>query len=323
VVSDPSSPEVYPPYPGTWQEFLSWFGDEKTCVAYLEQLRWATGFRCPKCEGAKGWRMADGRWSCSGCGRKVSVTAGTIFDRSRIPLQQWFAAAWYMTNQKHGVSALGLQRLLGLGSYQTAWTILQKLRTAMVRPGRDRLCGPVEADETYVGGIAQGVRGRGADCKFIVAIAIEVLSPKGFGRVRLQHVKDVSGASLVPFVSGAVKPGSEVRTDGWKGYNGLSGRGYRHHATSISESGDPAHVSMPGVHKVASLLKRWLLGTHQGSVTAEHLDAYLDEFAFRFNRRHSRRRGLLFLRLLQHAVVTPPTRYRPSRSRAQTQNHNQ
>ena len=210
MVADPSSPEIYPPYPGTWQEFLSRFGDEKTCVAYLEQLRWATGFRCPKCEGAKGWQMADGRWSCSGCGRKVSVTAGTIFDRSRIPLQQWFAAAWYMTNQKHGVSALGLQRLLGLGSYQTAWTILQKLRKAMVRPGRDRLCGPVEADETYVGGIAQGVRGRGADCKFIVAIAIEVLSPKGFGRVRLQHVNDVSGASLVPFVSGAVKPSSEV-----------------------------------------------------------------------------------------------------------------
>ena len=162
--------------------------------------------------------------------------------------------AWYMTNQKHGVSALGLQRLLGLGSYQTAWTILQKLRTAMVRPGRDRLCGSVEADETYVGGIAQGVRGRGADGRFIVAIAIEVLSPKGFGRMRLQHVNDVSAASLVPFVSGAVELGSEVRTEGWKGYNGLSRQGYRHHATRISESGDPAHVSMPGVHKVASLL---------------------------------------------------------------------
>src|ERR1035441_3175543 len=152
-------------------------------------------------------------------------------------------------------------RCRSLGSYQTAWTILQKLRTAMVRPGRDRLCGPVEVDETYVGGVAQGVRGRGADCKFIVAVAIEVLSPKGFGRVRLQHVNDVSGASLVPFVSGAVEPGSDVRTDGWKGYKGLSRQGYIHHAISISESGDPAHVSMPGVHKVASLLKRWLLGT--------------------------------------------------------------
>jgi transposase-like protein len=240
------------------------------------------------------------------------VTAGTVFDRSRTPLTEWFAAAWYMTNQKHGVSALGLQRLLGLGSYQTAWTMLQKLRTAMVRPGRDRLHGPVEVDETYVGGIEQGVRGRGTEDKFIVAIAVEVLSPKGFGRIRLGRIDDVSGASLVPFVSAAVEPGTEVRTDGWKGYNGLSRQGYRHHA----------HVSMPAVHRVASLQKRWLLGTHQGSVTAEYLDAYLNEFAFRFNRRHSRRRGLLFLRLMEHAVVTAPTRYRPSRSTYQARNHN-
>jgi transposase-like protein len=247
--------------------------------------------------------------------------AGTIFDRSRVSLQEWFAAAWYVTNQKHGVSALGLQRLLGLGSYQTAWTILQKLRTAMVRPGRDHLHGSVEVDETYVGGIEQGVRGRGTEKKFIVGIAIEVLSPRGFGRVRMQRVDDVSGASLVPFVCAVVESGSEVHTDGWKGYNGLSEQGYRHRLTKISGSGDPAHVSMPGVHRVAALLKRWLLGTHQGSVTAEHLDAYLNEFAFRFNRRHSRRRGLLFLRLLQNAVVTPPTRYRPSRSLAQMQNH--
>ena len=249
----------------------------------------------------------------------MSVTAGTIFDRSRISLREWFAAAWYMTNQKHGVSALGLQRLLGLGSYQTAWTILRKLRTAMVRPGRDRLHGSVEVDETYVGGIEHGVRGRGTDRKFIVAIAIEVLSPKGFGRVRLNRVDDVSGASLIPFVCTAVEAGSEVHTDGWNGYNGLSGKGYSHHRTNASQSGDPAHVSMPGVHTVASLLKRWLLGTHQGSVTTEHLDAYLGEFAFRFNRRHSRQRGLLFLRLMQHAVVTPPTRYRPSRSSPQKQ----
>jgi transposase-like protein len=227
-----------------------------------------------------------------------------------------------MTNQKHGVSALGLQRLLGLGSYQTAWTVLQKLRTAMVRPGRDRLHGSVEVDETYVGGIEQGVRGRGVETKFIVVIAIEVLSPKGFGRVRMQRVDDVSGASLIPFVSAAVESGSEAHTDGWKGYNGLSKQGYRHRVTNISNSGDPAHVSMPGVHRVAALLKRWLLGTHQGSVTAAHLDAYLNEFAFRFNRRHSRRRGLLFLRLLQNAVVTQPTRYRPSRSRDLIAKHN-
>ncbi len=227
-----------------------------------------------------------------------------------------------MTSQKHGVSALGLQRLLGLGSYQTAWTLLQKLRTAMVRPGRDRLHGSVEVDETYVGGMEQGVRGRGAETKFIVAIAIEVLSPKGFGRVRMQRVDDVSNASLVPFVCVAAESGSEVHTDGWKGYNGLSKQGYRHRVTNISSSSDQAHVSMPGVHRIASLLKRWLLGTHQGSVAAAHLDAYLNEFAFRFNRRYSGRRGLLFLRLLQHAVVTQPTRYRPSRSRDLIAKHN-
>ena len=227
-----------------------------------------------------------------------------------------------MTNQKHGVSALGLQRLLGLGSYQTAWTILQKLRTAMVRPGRDHLHGTVEVDESYVGGIEQGVRGRGTETKFIVVIAIEVLSPKGFGRVRMQRVDDVSGASLVPFICATVESGSEVHTDGWKGYSGLSKQGYRHRVTNISSSGDPAHASMPGVHRIAALLKRWLLDTHQGSVTAAHLDAYLNEFAFRFNRRHSRRRGLLFLRLMQHAVVTLPMRYRPSRSRYSIAKHN-
>ena len=170
--------------------------------------------------------------------------------------------------------------------------------------------------------LSTAFRGRGTDTKFIVVIAIEVLSPKGFGRVRLQRVNAVSGASLVPFICAAVETSSEVYTDGWKGYNGLSEQRYRHRPINISSSGDPAHISMPGVHRVASLLKRWLLGTHQGSVTQDHLDAYLNEFAFRFNRRHSRRRGLLFLRLLQHAVVTPPTRYRPSRSLAQVENHN-
>ena len=156
----------------------------------------------------------------------------------------------------------------------------------------------------------------------IQAVLQRTLSPKGFGRIRLGRVDDVSGASLVPFVSAAVEPGTEVRADGWKGYNGLSGQGYRHHAINVSASGDPAHVSMPAVHRVASLLKRWLLGTHQGSVTAKYLDAYLNEFAFRFNRRHSRRRGLLFLRLMEHAVVTAPTRYRPQRSNCQARNHN-
>ncbi|MGA2569720.1 MAG: IS1595 family transposase, partial [Terracidiphilus sp.] len=154
VVSE-FQPGVEPDYPAT----CAWFPDEKACVAYLERLRWRAGFRCPGCAGEKGWRLDDGDWACCSCARKVSVTAGTIFDRSRIPLADWFTAIWFMTNQKHGISALGLQRLLGLGSYQTAWTMLRKLRAAMVRRGRERLSGIVEVDETYVGGIEQGKPG--------------------------------------------------------------------------------------------------------------------------------------------------------------------
>jgi transposase-like protein len=195
-----SKPDLQLDYPGTWQQFRAWFPDEQACIAYLEHLRWPDGFSCPKCGGGKGWRLPDGRWGCAGCARKVSVTAGTIFDRSRVPLADWFTAIWFMTNQKYGVSALGLQRLLGLGSYQTAWTMLRKLRSAMVRPGRDRLQGTVEVDETYVGGIEQGKRGRSAERKFMVTIAIEVLDPQGFGRVRLKMVEDGSSHSLTVFV---------------------------------------------------------------------------------------------------------------------------
>ncbi len=148
---------------------------------------------------------------------------------------------------------------------------MQKLRTAMVRPGRDRLHCSIKVDETYVGGIEQGVRGRGTETKFIVVIAIEVLSPKGFGRVRMQHVDDVSGARLVPFVCAAIESATEVRTDGGRGYFGLSESKYRHKRINITSSGDPEHVSMPGVHRIAVLLKRWLLGAQQGSVTAAHL----------------------------------------------------
>ena len=197
---------------------------------------------------------------------------------------------------------------------------LRKLRTAMVRPGRERLHGPVEVDETYVGGIEEVVRGRGTNTKFIVGIAIEILSPKGFGGVRLQRLRDVSANSLLSFIGDAVEPGAEVYTDAWAAYSALARQGYRHKPINLSHSGDPAHVSMPGVHVVASLLKRWLLGTHQGSVTAQHLDVYLDEFIFRFNRSHSRQRGMLFYRLLENAVVTGPTRFRPTR--ALDSNHN-
>ncbi len=217
---------------------------------------------------------------------------------------------WYVTSQKFGGNALGLKRVLGLGSYQTAWVWLHKMRRAMVRPGRDRLGGRVEVDETYVGGEEEGVSGRYTDKKAVVVVAIEVHEPKGFGRVRLRQVPDVSGDSLVPFVCDVVVPDSVVQTDGWPGYAGLSRQGFIHEKTILSATGDPAHVAMPGVHRIAALLKRWLLGTHQGAVSNKHLDYYLDEYTFRFNRRSSEARGLLFYRLLQQAVQTAPAPYR-------------
>lgn len=180
----------------------------------------------------------------------------------------------------------------------------------MVRPGRERLRGEVEVDETYVGGEEEGAHGRRTHTKAIVAIAVEVREPRGFGRVRLKRVPDVSAAALVPFVCDVVEPDTTVQTDGWPSYNSITDHNCKHEKTVLSASGDPAHVSMPGVHRVASLLKRWLLGTHQGAVGAEHLDAYLNEFTFRFNRRASRRRGLLFYRLLEQAVITGPITYR-------------
>jgi transposase-like protein len=309
-VEDQRHPRAGRDYPRGWTELHAWFPDDEACVAYLEQLRWPGGFACPAC-GVRDepWRQTRGRLTCRSCRHQTTVTAGTIFAKTRVPLTTWFAGAWYVTNQKFGASALGLQRVLGLGSYETAWMMLHKLRRAMVRPGRDLLGGVVEVDETYVGGEEKGVRGRFTEKKAIVAIALEIKDPIGYGRVRLRRIPDVSAASLLPFVREVILPDAVVRTDGWRGYTPLTRHGFTHEPTNIKASGDPAHVVMPGVHRIASLLKRWLIGTHQGAVRPEHLDAYLDEYTFRFNRRHSRSRGLLFYRLLEQAVVTDPAPY--------------
>ncbi len=293
-------------YPRTYREFVEMFPHDAACAAYLERLRWPTGFACPICGSAAApWRQTRGRLVCPSCRHQGSVTAGTILDKTRTPLTTWFEAAWHVTTTKNGLSAKTLERTLGT-RYRVAWTLLQRFRVAMVRSERERLSGTVEIDETLVGGVEHGGKhGRGT-AKSIVVIAVEVLEPKGFGRLRMRHVPDASGASLVPFVCEAVTPGSSVRTDGWRGYNDLPKHAYTRQKTVLSSSGDPAHVSMPGVHRVASLLKRWILGTHQGSVTPGHLQSYLEEFTFRFNRRTSRSRGLVFRRLLEQAVVTAP-----------------
>lgn len=301
--------EAWSDFPKTVLEFEDRFASEESCHAWLVKQRWPEGFRCPGCGSVKAWELSRRRLlECRGCHRQVSVTAGTIFHRSRKPLRLWFKAMSLVTNQRPGISALSLMRQLGLPSYQTAWTWLHKLRRAMVRPGREALMGQVEVDEGYVGGAESGVQGRQTEDKSVVAVAVEVKG-RGAGRLRMEKVADASGNSLEAFVAGNVAPGSTVRTDGWSGYAGLRAAGYRHRARVI---GDPKRASrlFPHVHRALSLLKRWLLGTHQGAVRPQHLSAYLDEFVFRYNRRSSRTVTLPFQRLCGFAVLAPPVTYR-------------
>lgn len=292
-------------YPRTLAEFDRRFATEAACRAYLAQLRWPEGVLCPRCKGRTGWATRRGLWVCAGCGYQLSVTAGTIFQDTRHPLTLWFRAIWWVTSQKTGASALGLQRVLGLGSYETAWAWLHKLRRAMVRPGRDRLGGRIEVDETYLGGAEGGVRGRQTRKKALIVVAAQE-DGEGIGRIRMRRIKDASAASLHPFVVEAIEPGSVVHTDGWEGYTGVDRMGYRHEVTLRKAA---ASGLLPRVHRVVALLKRWLLGTHQGAVSHAHLDYYLDEFTFRFNRRTSRSRGKLFYRLVQQAVAVEPVPY--------------
>ena len=293
-------------FPRTYREFAKKFPNDNACAAYLKKLRWPAGFCCPACRTSGiPWRQTRGRLVCSACHHETSVTAGTIMDKTRTPLTTWFEVAWHLTTAKNGLSAKTLERTLGTG-YRTAWAILQRYRVSMVRSERERLSGTIEVDETLVGGVEQGgKRGRGST-KSIVVIAVEIKEPKGFGRIRMRHVPDASGTSLQQFVCDVVAQGATVHTDGWTGYNGLRNHGYLHEQRILSSSSDPAHVAMPGVHRVVSLLKRWILGTHQGSVVPVHLQSYLEEFTFRFNRRTSKSRGLVFRRLMEQAVITGP-----------------
>jgi transposase-like protein len=296
-------------FPRDVLEFEARFSTEAACREYLFRLRWPDGFRCPRCGGRKGWPKSGVLLQCSGCGYQSSVTAGTIFQDTRKPLTVWFRAVWWVTSQKNGASAMGLQRVLGLKSYKTAWTWLHKLRRAMVRPDRDRLTGRVEVDETYVGGLEEGVRGRHTEAKALIVVAAQEDGP-GIGRIRMRRIADASAESLIPFVQDFVDRGSIVHTDGWLGYLPLEDKGYDHQVTFLKGKEKTPSELMPRVHRVISLLKRWLMGTHQGGVSLEHLDYYLDEFTFRFNRRKSRSRGKLFFRLLQQAVAIDPVPYK-------------
>lgn len=279
----------------------------QACRRYLFESRWPDGFACPRCGGGSAGEQSKRRlWECRDCGRQTPVTAGTVMHGTRTPLRVWFWAAYLVATHHPGISAVQLQRQLGISRYETAWLILHKLRRAMVAPERSLLRGPVEVDEFYVGGIEQG-RGAGrksGSTKAIVVVAVE-LRGQGSGRLRLGVVPDLSNANLCGFVEEAVAPGAVVHTDAWQGYRRLGRLGYDHRPASQRQAA-PGEWLLPRAHRSISNLKAWLHGTHR-DVSKEHLQVYLDEFVFRHNRRRTPMAA--FQTLLGLGANRPPTTY--------------
>lgn len=292
-------------YPTTYGEFVSWFRDESSCFAYLLKLRWPNGVVCSRCGGDKFWAEKSGLFQCKVCEFKTSLTANTIFQDRKKPLLKWFHAAWHITENKYGTNALSLQKVLGLGSYHTAWAWLHKFRSAMISPNREKLKGFIEVDEIFIGGEKSGKRGRGAEGKALVLVAVEKDETR-IGRTRLVYISDASALTLNQAIKQTIEPGSVLHTDGWAGYSTpqLKKLGYEH--IVVRKTPCLGDNLLPFANMIASLLKRWLLGTLQGGIHATHLGYYLDEFTFRFNRRKSKSRGLLFYRLLQNALDIAP-----------------
>ncbi len=290
--------------------FLARFATEDACARLLRRWRYPGGFACPRCKGTKAWYLGVRRLDeCAGCGHQVSLTAGTLFHRTRKPLRSWFAAIFLFVSSKQGISAMELGRQLGFRE-ATAWAWLHKIRHCLGARASELLSGIVEVDETYEGGLEPGVPGRGARTKSLVAAAVEVdVYDKGFGRAKLRRIPNADRSTLKEFVDATIAKGSSVLTDGWAGYGGNAIQGKAHHPINVKQSGRDAHQVLPAVHRVFALLHRVLLGTYQGAVRPKHLDAYLAEFEFRFNRRHAASRTLLFQRALSCAVAAKPPEY--------------
>ena len=277
-------------FPRALIEFQRRFPDEPACAAYLAAARWPEGFRCPVCRHDKGWALGAAKpltHECAACGRQTSVTAGTVMHGSKLALTVWFWAAYLMATHSNGISARQLQGQLGLGSYKTAWLLCAKLRRAMVAPERNPLAGIVEIDETTMlyrtsDAPVAGGRGRSSQGKMLIAGAVEVEDNRP-GRLRLAAIKDFSAASLHAFVKGNLAPGATAKTDGWPAYEGAPGVAHDPHVIGPMA----AHIVLPWAHRVFSNLKRWALGVYHG-LRQKHLQSYLDEFVFRFNRRRSR-----------------------------------
>ena len=316
------------PYPCNQLGFDRLFKTDKDCLDYLLQLKQPEGFHCLKCGNKTYWLGTREKLICKKCRAETSITANTLFHKSRLPLGVLFRAMWWIIAQKNaaptylpacpvgpaggqGVSAQGLQRVLGIGSYETAWGWLHKFRRLIVMSDREKLSGMVEIDETLVGGKKSGKRGRGAEGKTLVVMALEI-NNFGTGRVRLMEIPDATRQSLNAFIKANIEKGTTITTDGWKGYVDINkmprlpaDRGYKRIISDQTKLLDGEHI-LPHVHRIASLLKKWLLGTHQSYVTKNYLQYYLDEFVFRHNRRKSKSRGLLFYTLIQQAAKAKP-----------------
>ena len=306
-------------YPDTLSELEQRFATEEACREYIRDIRWPKGFLCPRCGNTEGWETKRNIYVCKQCGMHVSLLAGTIFQDTKKPLTLWFRAIWQITSQKYGTNALGIQRIMGFGSYRTAWSWLHKLRRAMVRPGRDRLAGTIQVDETYVGGEKSGKRGRGAFGKVLVLVAVQEKDANTIGRIRLLVIPDASAVVIRAALESLVEPGAHIKTDGWAGYAGITTQGYHHEV--IREESIVGDDLLPACHLVASLFKRWLLGTYQGAVSGDNLQYYLDEYTFRFNRRTSKSRGKLFYRLMEQAVAVEPVLVKNLKSGSEDPDH--
>jgi transposase-like protein len=297
-----------PDFPRSIVDFQERFPDDAACLDYLADSRWPEGFRCPACGDRRAWVLERRHlWECAECHQQTSITAGTVMHGTRTSLRLWFWAAYLVATHTPGISAVQLQRQLGISRYETAWLILQKLRRAMVAPEREPLSGEVEVDETLVGGHHEGRRGgRQREGKTLVGVIVEIRG-QGSGRLRLVALPDASRDTLTKLVGEFVVPGAIVHTDGWPGYGGLADAGYRHRPRSQRRDLPDAQKLLPRTHRAASNLKTWLQGTHRG-VSPEHLQAYLDEFVFRHNRRRTPMAA--FQTLLGLGALHEPSTYR-------------
>ena len=294
-------------YPKNLRDFDRIFASDEACLHFLEWVRWKTEFKCQRCGESKNWVLATGLRMCQACRFKNSVKTGSIFEGSRLSLKTWFHAIWWIAVQKNGVSALNFQKNMGLGSYETSWFLFHKIRNAMIYADRSLLQGDVEVDEAFIGGVRSGKRGRGAEGKELIVIAAEFAGQSKIGRIRIQRIPNASAESLEPFLLANIATESTIHTDGWKGYGNVDKLGYKH-APTKSASVSPDEL-LPRINSVTAHLKRWIMGTLHGRLDPKHMDNYFEEFVFRFNRRTSKARGLLFQRVLENSFQVAPVSY--------------